>query len=289
MTAPPNPVAVVTDTTGYLPAEVLRDNDMHVVSLYVNWDDESVREIDITDYEAFYERLRTTDKLPTTSQPSIGDFLDVYRPLLADGRDIVSIHISGGISGTVESARQAKEQLGADSERVIVVDSESAAGGQGMTALAAAKAALAGADTAEVERRARAARADLKMWFAVDTLEYLRRGGRIGAASAWLGMALKVKPILTLDQEIRPIERVRTSARALRRLTEYAEERKRDGADAWVVQHIQAPDEAQQLIDATEQIMGKPPLFTSEVGPVLGAHVGPGLLGVGGMALSHVA
>src|SRR4051795_11257394 len=132
MKAPPNPVAVVTDTTAYLPEEVLRANDMHVVSLYVNWDDESVREIDITDYEAFYERLRTTDRLPTTSQPSIGDFLDVYRPLLAEGRDVVSIHISGGISGTVESARQAKEQLGADSGRVIVIDSESAAGGQGM-------------------------------------------------------------------------------------------------------------------------------------------------------------
>ena len=127
------------------------------------------------------------------------------------------------------------------------------------------------------------------MWFAVDTLEYLRRGGRIGAASAWLGMALKVKPILTLDQEIRPIERVRTSARALRRLTEYAEERARDGADAWVVQHIQAPAEAQELIDATEEIMGKPPLFVSEIGPVIGAHVGPGLLGVGGIPLSHLA
>src|SRR5436853_574243 len=113
MAAPDQRVAVVTDTTAYLPADVLRQNDISVVSLYVNWEDESNRESDASsDYDEFYERLRTADKLPTTSQPSIGDFLDVYRPLLEAGRDIVSIHISGGISGTVESARQAKEQLG---------------------------------------------------------------------------------------------------------------------------------------------------------------------------------
>jgi DegV family protein with EDD domain len=172
---------------------------------------------------------------------------------------------------------------------VTVIDSETACGGQALVAMAAAKASLAGADVHEAERRARAVRADLKMWFAVDTLEYLRRGGRIGAASAWLGMALRVKPILTMEQEITPVERVRTSARALRRLSEYAEERKRDGADAWVVQHIQAPAEAQQLIDSTAELMGKPPIFTSEIGPVIGVHAGPGLLGVGGVPLSHFA
>jgi DegV family protein with EDD domain len=289
MAAPENSVAVVTDTTGYLPEELLRENDIHLVSLYVNWEDESEREIEITDYAGFYDRLRGTDKLPTTSQPSIGDFLDVYRPLLDAGRDIVSVHISGSISGTVESARQAREQLGEDAGRVTVIDSESGCGGLGLVAVAAAKAAASGADPAEVERRARALRADLKMWFAVDTLEYLRRGGRIGAASAWLGMALKVKPILTMDQEITPVERVRTSARAVRRLTEYAQERQRDGADGWVVQHIQAPEEAGELMAATEEIMGKPPLFTSEIGPVIGVHVGPGLLGVGGVPLSHLA
>ena len=121
------------------------------------------------------------------------------------------------------------------------------------------------------------------MWFAVDTLEYLRRGGRIGAASAWLGSALKIKPILTLEREITPIERVRTAARARGRLADYAEQRKADGADSWVVQHIQAPDEAADLIAEAEKIMGMPPLFVSEIGPVIGAHVGPGLLGIGGI------
>ena len=169
------------------------------------------------------------------------------------------------------------------SGRVTVVDSETGAGGLGLTVLAAARAAQAGAGAAEVEQAARDARASLKMWFAVDTLEYLRRGGRIGAASAWLGTALKIKPILTLDREITPIERVRTSARALRRLTDYAQQRKEDGADAWVVQHIQAEEEANRLIAEAEQFFGHPPIFVSEVGPVIGAHVGPGLLGIGGV------
>ncbi len=237
------------------------------------------------DFDDFYERLRSADRLPTTSQPSIGDFLDVYGPLVAEGHDVVSMHISGGISGTVEAARQAKERLAEDSgaDRVTVIDSERAAGGLGLMALAGARVASSGGDAGAVIERIEQTRADLKMWFAVDTLEYLRRGGRIGAASAWLGSALKIKPILTLDKEITPIERVRTGARAIRRLTEYAEQRHDDGADAWVVQHMQAPEEAGQLMEAAERIMGRGPAFVSEVGPVIGAHVGPGLLGVGGV------
>jgi fatty acid kinase fatty acid binding subunit len=277
-------VAVVSDTTAYLPGEVVRQHDIRLVSLYVNWQDGSQRESQIGDYGHFYERLRTADQLPTTSQPSIGDFLEVFEPLVAQGLDVVSIHISGGISGTVESARQAAEQIGVGgSGRVTVIDSETGAGGLGLTVLAAARAAQAGAAAADVERAARDARASLKMWFAVDTLEYLRRGGRIGAASAWLGTALKIKPILTLDREITPIERVRTGARALKRLTEYAQQRNEDGADGWVVQHIQAEEEANRLIAEAEQIFECPPVFVSEVGPVIGAHVGPGLLGIGGV------
>jgi DegV family protein with EDD domain len=119
----------------------------------------------------------------------------------------------------------------------------------------------------------------------VDTLEYLRRGGRIGPASAWLGSALKIKPILTLDKEITPIERVRTGGKAMRRLLDYMEQLHADGGDGWVVQHVQAPEEAQQLIEATRTMTGRDPVFVSEVGPVIGAHVGPGLLGIGGIPL----
>jgi DegV family protein with EDD domain len=283
-------VAIVADTTSYLPAELVERHGIQLVSLYVNWEDSSEREADMPNFDAFYDRLRQADRLPTTSQPSIGDFIEVYGPLVDQGLDVVSVHISGGISGTVESARQAKEQLAASKgvDKVNVIDSETAAGGMGFTVLAGARAAEAGASAEEVAQRIRTTREHLKMWFAVDTLEYLRRGGRIGAASAWLGSALRIKPILTLEQEITPIERVRTSAKTLRRLVEYMEQRHTDGADAWVVQHIQAPDQAAALVADVQKVMGGPPLFVSEVGPVLGTHVGPGLLGVGGIPPSDL-
>jgi DegV family protein with EDD domain len=279
------PVAIVSDSTGYLPRELVAREGIQLVSLYVNWEDESERELDMPNFDDFYRRLRTADRLPTTSQPSIGDFLDVYTPLVEQGYDVVSIHISGGISGTVQAARQAKERLveQTGAERVTVIDSERACGGLGLMALAGARVANAGGELDAVIARIEQTQADLKMWFAVDTLEYLRRGGRIGAASAWLGSALKIKPILTLDKEITPIERVRTGAKALRRLAEYAEQRHADGADAWVVQHIQAPEEAAALAEETERLMGRPAAFISEVGPVIGTHAGPGLLGVGGV------
>jgi DegV family protein with EDD domain len=126
----------------------------------------------------------------------------------------------------------------------------------------------------------------LTMWFAVDTLEYLRRGGRIGAARAWLGSTLKIKPILTLEEEITPVERVRTRKRAFERLVEHARELHAGGADAWVVQHVQDPDTAARLVEECRGIFGSEPAFVSEIGPVIGAHVGPGLIGVGGVPRS---
>ena len=282
------PVALVTDSTAYLPRDLVAENGIQLVSLYVNWEEESEREVDMPDFNGFYDRLRTADRLPTTSQPSIGDFLDVYKPLVEQGYDVVSVHISGGISGTVESARQAKERLSEDAgaDRVTVIDSERACGGLGLMALAGAKAAESGGDLEAVVERVGSARSGLKMWFAVDTLEYLRRGGRIGAASAWLGSALKIKPILTLDKEITPIERVRTSGRAFERMVDFLRARHEDGCDAWVVQHIQARDQAEALADRGREIFGKEPAFVGEIGPVIGTHVGPGLLGVGGIPSS---
>lgn len=279
------PVAVVTDTTSYLPPEITTELDVTLVPLYVVFGPDRVeRETDITDYPAFFEELRGAEKLPTTSQPSVGDFIAAYEPLLATGRDVVSIHISAGLSGTAGSATQAADQLareGKGGERVRVIDSETAAGGLGMLVLAAATAARTGADADAVEERARATRADLKMWFAVDTLEFLKRGGRIGAASAWIGSTLRIKPILTVERELAPIERVRTSSRAFERMVDYARQRHESGADAWVVQHISAPDQAERLIERCHDIFGRGPLFVSEIGPVLSAHTGPGLLGVG--------
>jgi DegV family protein with EDD domain len=121
------------------------------------------------------------------------------------------------------------------------------------------------------------------MWFSIDTLDFLRRGGRIGGAQAWLGSALQIKPILTVESEITPVERVRTSKRAFERMVDMLRERADAGADAWIVQHIQAPGEAERLADRGREIFDNEPINFSEVGPVIGAHVGPGLLGVGGI------
>src|SRR5579884_786571 len=282
------PVAIVSDTCHYLPSEVVAENGIHQVSLYVHWGTETWRESDIGDYAAFYERLGSAADLPTTSQPSIGDFLAVYEPLLDTDHDIVSIHLAGGMSGTVASAAQAREQLGSRAERVHVIDSESACGGQGLVLLAAAAAARSGADAGAVADRARRARSELKMWFSIDTLEFLRRGGRIGGAQAWLGSALSIKPILTVEAQITPVERVRTSRRAFERMADLLRERAEAGADAWMVQHIRSPDQAQALVARGEEIFGCPPTCLSEIGPVIGAHVGPGLLGVGGLPSSYL-
>jgi DegV family protein with EDD domain len=278
-------VAIVTDSTQNLPAEIIARDELHVVSLYVSIDGAQQREVDITDYAAFYEALRASDAAATTSQPSIGDFLAVFEPLLDDGRDIVAVLISAGISGTVESARQAAEEAlrTRPGRRIEVVDSGSSAGGLGLIAMAAAAAARGGGDVDAVAQRAQDTKASMKIWFAVDTLEFLRRGGRIGAAQAWVGGALKIKPLLTLVETITPIERVRTSGRAFERLVAYAASRKEDGCDAWAVQHIQAPEEAQRLVDRCREIFGSEPRFINQIGPVLGCHVGPGLLGVAGL------
>lgn len=280
------PVAIVSDTCHYLRPELVAENQLHLVSLYVHRQTEVRRESEIDDYDAYYERLRDDAELPTTSQPSIGDFLAAYEPLLEQGHEIVSIHLAAGMSGTVSTAEQAREQLGARSERVRVIDSRTACGGEGLVALAAAAAARAGADAAAVAHRALAAREALRMWFSIDTLEYLRRGGRIGGAQAWLGSALKIKPILTVEGEITPIERVRTSKRAFERMVGLLEQCAREGRDGYMVQHIQAPEEAQRLLARAQEIFGTDPVNVSEIGPVIGTHTGPGLLGVGGIPRS---
>ena len=279
-------VAIVTDTCHYLPEALIAANGIHQVSLYVHWQDNTQRESEIVDLAAYYERLRGAEQLPTTSQPSIGDFLAVYEPLLDAGDEVVSIHLAGGISGTVGAAEQARDQLGARAASVHVVDSATACGGEGLVVLAATAAARLGGDGTAVANRARRARAELKLWFAIDTLEYLRKGGRIGGAQAWLGSALKIKPILTVQSEIVAVERVRTSKRAFERMVELLATCRDAGADGWMIQHIQARQEAEQLAAKGRELFGCAPVSISEIGPVIGTHVGPGLLGVGGVPSS---
>ncbi len=283
------PVAVVADTTHYMPPELVAEAGIHNVSLYVTQGGVATREADMPGFDEFYAGLRMAAELPKTSQPSVGDFLEVYEPLLEAGNDVVSVHLAGGVSGTVEASHKAAEEIAArgGQRRVAVVDSHSLAAGVGAVALAAAAAARGGGDLDQVVARAEQAVATVKIWFAVDTLEYFLRGGRIGRAEAWVGGALKIKPILSIvDDQLAPVERVRTERRAIERMIDYLRARHDDGADGWFVQHIQAPEQADVVVAAGREIFMSEPLFVSEVGAVLGVYAGPGMIGVGGLPAS---
>jgi len=281
----PPGVAVVTDSTPYLPPSLVDRWRVSQVSLYVGWDGDLRPEHEYDDLDAFYARLRDSPTMPATSQPSVGDFVAVYEPLVAAGRDVVSVHIAAGLSGTCESAREAARAMAERGHpgRVEVVDGQTGAGGLGCLVVTAARAAEQGASAAEVVEAIRRAREGLDIWFCLDTLEYLRRGGRIGAAQALLGTALKIKPILTFGTEILPVGKVRTRRRGFERMVGYLEELRDRGATDWVVQHAQSGEDADRLATLGTELIGTEPLFCTQVGPVLGAHLGSGLL-VGGMA-----
>jgi DegV family protein with EDD domain len=277
-------VAVVTDSTPYLPRELVDRWGIRQVSLYVGWDGDLRPEHSYSDLDDFYARLHDSTSLPATSQPSVGDFRACFEPLVSTGRDVVSVHLASGLSGTFSSASEAARIMADDGYpgRVEVVDGQTGAGGLGCLVVAAARAAEQGAELTTVAEAVREARERLEIWFCLDTLEYLRRGGRIGAAQAMLGSALKVKPILTFGSEIRPVGRVRTRRRALERMEAYLDELHDRGAEDWVVQHAQAPEDAEHLVARGRAIFGTEPLFCTQVGPVLGAHLGSGVL-VGGI------
>jgi DegV family protein with EDD domain len=277
-------VAVVTDSTPYLPRQLVDRWGIRQVSLYVGWDSDLKPEHQYGDLDGFYARLRECTSLPTTSQPSAGDFRACFEPLVSAGRDVVSVHLASGLSGTCKTASEAARILSDKGYpgRVEVVDGQTGAGGLGCLVVAAARAAEQGAELAAVAEVVREARKRLEIWFCLDTLEYLRRGGRIGAAQAMLGSALKVKPILTFGSEITPVGRVRTRRRALERMEAYLDELHDRGTKDWVVQHAQEAEAAEHLVSRGRAIFGTEPLFCTQVGPVLGAHLGSGLL-VGGI------
>jgi DegV family protein with EDD domain len=280
--------AVVADTCHYLPKELVSRLGISLVSLHVLLPGGEDRlESSWDDFTDFYDILTASKtELPSTSQPSPGEFLAVWEPLLDEGKEIVSLHLSAGISGTFSSALQARDLLGDRAGRVQVVDTRTTAGGEGLIVLAAAAAAKAGHNAEGCAKAAEAARDKFRIRFAVDTLEYFERGGRIGRAQAWVGSALKIKPILTLEEEVTPVERVRTSSKAYARMVEYLEMFNEEGLDGWCVQHIRSPDQCAALVGEGRRILGHEPRVVSEVGPVLGVYAGPGMLGIGAIPRS---
>lgn len=277
------PVAVVTDSSAYLPDGFAARHAVHVVPLHVLIDGRSGLDgVDIGPVEV--AEALVGKRRVTTSRPNPDEFVDTYRRLLDEGADgIVSVHLSRELSGTWESARLAAREVGED--RVRVVDSRTTVMGLGFSVLRAATAAIGGAPGAAVEDAAVSAAACTTTFFVVETLEYLRRGGRIGSAAAFLGTALAVKPVLHVaDGRIEPLEKVRTTHRAMLRLVDLAEQAAAaTGASAveLAVHHLAAHDRAVELATRLdERISPSPGCVVSELGAAIGAHTGPGMLGV---------
>lgn len=272
-------VAVVTDSTCYLPAQLVRECDIEVVPLQVVIGGTAYDEGGETSSATVAQALRSWTPV-TTSRPGPAAFADAYERAAERGCDgVVSVHLSSKMSGTVESAELAAKE---SPVRVEVVDSRSLGMGLGFAVLAAARAAMDGGTVDDVAGVARTRAAATAAIFYVDTLEHLRRGGRIGPAAALLGSALAVKPLLHLvDGHIEPLEKVRTSSRAIARLEELAVEKAGSAAVDVAVHHLANPDRAESLAQRLlTRIRGLQDMHVSEVGAVVGAHVGPGMLAV---------
>ena len=269
--------AIVVDSTADFPEAPRRFPNWRVVPLYVLFGDESYRDyIDLTPDE-LYARLRTAAELPTTSQPTPGDFLAAYEELGRYER-IYSLHISAALSGTYQSATTAAAELGG---KVRTIDSESASAAIAMLGLAIQRRLERGTTDEEVESLIARCRANAELIFTVDTLEFLRRGGRIGRASAWAGELLHVKPILTIEREVVPLKRVRGNQKAMHEFVNAFTSTTQDVPSLKVgIAHADAPERAEQL---RKMVRGERPSAKIELvttlGAVLGAHAGPGTVG----------
>jgi len=273
-------IKIVTDSGSGITPEVARQYDITVIPLYVHFGNETFREGVDLQLPEFLSRLKSAPKLPTTSQPSAGDFLQVYTLLTADRSEVISIHLSAKLSGTVASACMAKEML--PNARIHVVDTQFITAAQMFMVIEAARMAAAGKSSDEILVRLNQFIAGFHIYFAVDTLEYLQKGGRIGKAAALLGTALQMKPLLTLEDGIVDAkERIRTKNRALVRIHELAVQEIAGRSCRFLgVLHAAAHDEACQLQNHLVSRLSPAETMLSEVGPVIATHTGPGLVGV---------
>lgn len=271
-------VGIVTDSTADLPPELARSRSITVVPLTLHFESKSLLDgIDITPPD-FYRQLPAATTHPTTSQPSPARFAEAYKKLLTDHEAVVSIHISEKLSGTFDSARQGADLT--DPKRVHVIDSQLVSMSLGLVALAAAEMVQQGMTAESIEQKVLAMRQQVQTYFSVATLEFLRRGGRIGRASAFLGSVLQVKPVLCIrDGLVTPLERVRTFDRALNRVVDLVRAVDRGKGVCAIVGHADAAHDAERVARELEPITET--LMIQPLGPVVGAHAGPGVVGVG--------
>ena len=277
---PSRSIALVTDSTAYMPPELLEQYGIYVVPNVVNWGTETYRDgVDIS-AKAFFERLKKDPVLPTTAVASIGEFHDIYAKAAQEAEAVLGVHLSAKLSGTYSTAVQAAKML--PGKRIEVIDSNATAMAMGFVVLAAARAAEAGQSFEQVVQTARDTIPHVGVVFTVETLEFLRRGGRIGGAQAFMGSLLDMKPILDLrDGRVEPIERVRTKRKAVDRVMDIIVERATGKSPIRLATlHANAPEEAAALLEKCKQRLGAVEAIMCEVSPTVATHAGPGTVGL---------
>jgi DegV family protein with EDD domain len=281
-------VAIVTDSTSFIPDDLVEKYALTIVPQILNWEGKSYLDgVDISN-EAFYARLSTAKELPTTAQPSPGQFLEAFTQLKETAESIVCIVISDHLSGTLDSARAAAQST--DDIPIEVIDSRSTSMGLGLLVLLAARMANDGCDHVQIADAIRLLVPHVHLLFVVDTLEFLHKGGRIGGAQRLLGSVLSIKPILYIDDgRIEPLESVRTKKKALRRLLELVQEQ----TNNWLKVHMAvvdatAPDTANAIYDQLVEAVNPVEILRAGLSPVVGVHAGPGAIGVAFLDASEI-
>ncbi|OXL84810.1 MULTISPECIES: DegV family protein [Paenibacillus] len=275
---------IVTDSTADIPEDIAKQHDIHVVPLRLMFGEDTFEDgVDIS-AEVFYKRLVQSEQLPTTSQASPADYMQVYQEIMNEypGSPIISFHISSGLSGTYQSATIAKSMLEGDPD-ITIVDSKSASYGFGLLVVHAARLAAEGKTVEEIVRSVEEVRRQRKLYFLVDTLEYLQKGGRIGKAAAMIGNLLNIKPILSIDEEgiIYAVEKVRGRKKALARILERFREDLGGVQNINVaVGHTADPASAEPVLEDLSRDFRLQEVVLTNIGPVVGTHVGPGTLAV---------
>ncbi|MBE0670907.1 MAG: DegV family protein [Anaerolineales bacterium] len=275
-------IAIVTDSTSFLPAEYVKKHNITVAPQVLIWGEETFRDgVDIQPAE-FYTRLKTAKTMPSTSQVSPASMQAVFQPLIEQGFEVLGIFVSSKLSGTIQSAVQAKEIMGAAGEKVTIVDSLATSMALSLIALAAARAAEAGASLKDCVAAAEKTRENSGLFFAVDTLEFLHRGGRIGGAQRFIGSALNLKPILALiDGRVEGVERIRTKSKAHDRVLELISEKVQGKSNIRIATlHANASEDAKALLERAAQQNNPVETIFAEVSPVVGTHAGPGTVGL---------
>lgn len=273
-------IHVVVDSAASIPPDVARALSLHIVPIKVVFGEDTFLDGVNLDSDTFYERLTGDHTLPKTSQPSAGEFLELFQRLTADGSQVLSILMSHQMSGTLSSAEAAREML--PDRSIHIFDSLSISIGEGLLAIAAADMAAQGQSIEAILARLQRMRSQMRVSFVVDTLEFLQRGGRIGGATALLGTMLKIKPLLHIvNGRIEPLEKVRTRQKALERMLDIMGEQVGPDARIWGgVGHTHCPGEAAEMEAILRSRFNCARVLIGEAGPTIGTHAGPGVLGI---------